>query len=332
MTAPSPAARARRDSPRAAASATLGTARAGRARWRVAVAGAAVVLAAAGCGGVESLSFRAPPRSAPTPSLTTPPTTLPDTVGDVLPTVDGVTTTTALAVTGGNAAIDGTVTGPSGPVAGATVEATRVVDGASASATAVTTATGVFAFAGLLGGDYRLRAWMAPTLAMTSPEVFFLAGGDDHHVDLALDSFTGWNVAGVFDPDPPTTGQPASLAVQATLPAVGPDGVVRDQPVAGALVELTNGPGWLVVGTNPARTGADGEAIFTVDCLTAGDQPLDASVNGNSPQSLNPPACQAPPPPPTAPLPTAPLPPAPILPTTSTTAAPAGTSTTKPRH
>lgn len=291
--------------------------------------GVALLAAAAlcaGCGGVETLSFSPPPASGLTPPSTAPTTTLPVTVGVILPGVPGVTTTTAPAVTGGSATIRGTVTGPPGVVGGATVEATRVVGGATASVKATTKPDGSFSITGLVGGDYRVRAWQQPNLAMTTPLVFFLQAGTDRRVTLDVKSFSGPAVAGVFNPQLPVVDQPTSLAVQVTTPTVGSDGVVRQPPVAGALVELTNGPGWVVVGSNPVPTAANGEATFTVACVSAGDQPIDASVNGQAPQALNPPPCQEPPPPPPPPT----SPPATTAPPTTppSTSPTSGTSTT----
>lgn len=259
-------------------------------RLAAAACAALLAVAAGGCG-VETLSYRPPPPTAAPAASPVPTTTLPDTSGVILPKVAGVTTTTAPAATGGSATLEGTVTGPKGQVVGATVQATRVVDGVDAPVTAVTKAGGAFSLTGLQGGDYRVRAWQAPTLAMTSAQVFFLDGNQVDRLTLQVSSYSGTDAVGVFNPDPPTVDQPSALAVQVTQPTVGSDGVVSQRPLAGAKVELTNGPGWVVVGTNPVPTAYDGEATFTVACIAPGQQPLEASVNGQAPVSLHPPSC-----------------------------------------
>ncbi|HWG74088.1 MAG TPA: carboxypeptidase-like regulatory domain-containing protein [Acidimicrobiales bacterium] len=267
-------------------------------RLVAALAGATILVT--GCNSVESLSYGTPPPTAATPT-TAPPLTLPDTSGVALPAVAGVTTTTAPVATGGAASIRGTVLGPSGVVPGATVEADRIVGDNSAQVKATTGPDGGFTIAGLLGGRYRVRAWMAPTLAVTSPQIFFLGATQVDQISLTLSPFSGTAVVGVINPSPPTLNQPTDLAVQVTAASVGTDGVVRSPTVAGATVELTNGPGWMVLTTNPIQTSADGEATFEVECVSVGAQPLDAAVNGQVPQALTLPDCQPPPPPTTVP-------------------------------
>jgi hypothetical protein len=309
----------------------------GSARWWTAAL-VAVVLAAAGCGGVASLSYGPPPPSPPVPTAA-PPSTLADTAGVVLPAVPGQTTTTTVAVYGGQATISGLVTGRSGPVGGATVQATRYVDGQTAAVRTTSAADGAFALRGVRGGDYQITAWKAPQLDLTPPVVVFVAATGDHQLQLDLTSYSGWQVTGVWNPDPPTVGQPANVAVQVVRPTVGADGVVSDLPVAGASVELVDGPNWLVQSTNRAPAGADGESTFTVECTAGGDQALEATVNGGAPQPLNPPACVSPPPPTSAPPPTtapttvAPTtaPPRSTTTTTTTTSVPRTTTTTRPR-
>jgi hypothetical protein len=279
-------------------------------RATVALAVVTAVVALAGCNSVEQLSFSPPTPVTGIPPVTAPPVTLPSGTAVVLPRVAGVTTTTAPSATGGDATISGTVLGPNGVVAGATVQAARVVGAVEATVTTTAGAGGTFSLTGLLGGEYRIRAWLAPTLALTTPQVFFLPEGQEDRTSLQLTSFTGTAVVGVIDPAPPTVDQPAALAIQVTGTVVGPDGVVRNPLTAGAVVELTNGPGWLVLGANPVTTAANGEATFTVACVNPGTQPIDATVNGQAPLPLSLPACLSAPAPTTAP---------PTVPATATT-------------
>ncbi|MGH9077214.1 MAG: carboxypeptidase-like regulatory domain-containing protein [Acidimicrobiales bacterium] len=293
--------------------ATRSVGRTGTARglW---VAVLAAIVALAGCTGVRSLHFAAPPRgalgTAATAGVPTSPPTLADASGVSLPPLPGRPTTTAGATAGGKASISGTVIGPAGPVGSATVVAQRVVGGAVGTLTATTMADGTFKFSGVRGGDYRMRAWSAPGLDLPAPSIFYLDARQDYQGDLVLVAVASAGAVGVFNPDPAAVGQPAALAVQVTSPTVGADGVVRSPVLAGAMVDLTNDPGWTVTGANPRTTGADGEATFVLTCLSAGSQPLDVSVNGATPVALNPQPCQAPLVPATT---------APVLPTTTTT-------------
>jgi hypothetical protein len=280
----------------------------------------AVALAAllAGCSGVQTLSFPAPP-TATGPAVTsgaTLPTNLPSVVEAGVP---GATTTLPPAIGPGAATINGTVLGPAGPVAGATVEADRVVGEQVTSTQTTTAADGSWSIGSILGGRYRVRAWQQPSLAVTTPQIFFLGATDTHSLTIQLTAFTGPNVASAIAPGTPVAGEIDNLVVQVTNPTVGADGVVRDLPAVGVSVSLTNGPLWQVYNGNPLPTGADGTVLFQVSCQTAGTIPLSAAVGGAAPVALILPDC-APPTTTTAPTTT--------TTTCPTTSLPPGDSTT----
>ena len=268
---------------------------AGVRRLSVMVAlGASVLLA--GCGGVETLSFHKPPPT--TAPRTTSPLTLPGDLASVRQTpVPGATTTTLPKIGPGNASITGSVFGPGGPVAGATVEVVRLVGNQLASANATTAADGSFTIGNILGGRYRVRAWHSPDLSMTAPQMFFLEGGQPHNVTLRLVGFSGPDIATSVNPSVLYLGDVANLLVQATTPAVGPDGVVRYQPVVGTTVTLTNGPNWTVYNSNPQTTGTNGRVLFQIGCSQTGDNPLSVTVGSGNPQTVPTPACVQPAPP-----------------------------------
>ncbi len=279
----------------------------------VAVVGmAAALLFGAGCSNVQSLSFPSPTGTVATSKAAA--STLPDNLSSVLqPSVAGATTTTLPAIRPGAATLNGSVFGPSGPVGGATVEADRVVGDQVASALATTAADGSWRIAGILGGVYRVRAWHAPNLAVTTPQLLFLGDSQDLTVSLELTSFPGPNVGVAITPAAPYVGQPANLLVQITNPTIGADGVLSYQPVAADRVQLTPGSGWSVSGPNPATTDASGNAVFQVQCRVPGSSPLIATVGTKgTPVPLQVPPC--------APAP---------APTTSTTA-PCPSTTTAP--
>ncbi len=274
---------------------------------------------AAGCGGVESLSFRNPPATTARPAVS--PLTLPGNLNLVQqPVVPGITTTTLPAIGPGNASITGSVFGPGGPVPGASVEADRLVGDQVATASATTGADGSFTIANILGGRYRIRAWHGPNLGMTAPQIFFLDTGQPHGVTLQLTAFNGPDIATSVNPGVLQVGQIANLLVQVTNPTVGNDGIVRDQPLVGAAVSLTNGPEWTVYNGNPQTTGTNGRVIFQISCSQAGDNPLSVSVGSAPPQPVATPACVQPAPPTTA-----------CTTTTTPPGQPADTSTTQPQ-
>jgi hypothetical protein len=287
----------------------------------VAVLFGAVALLA-GCGGVETLSFKKPPPS--TGPAVTSPLTLPGNLASVQqPPVPGVTTTTLPAIGPGKASITGSVFGPGGPIAGATVEAVRLVGNQLAAVDTTTAPDGSFTIANILGGRYRVRAWHSPDMTMTSPQIFFLDVAQPHSVTLQLTAVSGPDIATSVNPGVLQVGQTANLLVQVTNPAVGPDGVVRDQPLVGTTVSLTNGPAWTVYNGNPQTTGTNGRVLFQISCSQSGDNPLSVSVGSGNPQPVATPACVQPPPPTTT-----------CVPSTATTTPPnqpGETSTTQPQ-
>jgi hypothetical protein len=252
----------------------------------------ALVLAAAasGCSGVQTLSYPPPPPTAATPVVSQP--TLPGNLSSVVQAgVPGATTIPAPAIGPGSAALNGTVLGPSGPVPGATVEADRLVGDQDATTKTTTAADGSWTIPSILGGRYRVRAWKTPGLALLTPQVFFLSDDQNDSMTLQLTSFTGPDVATSIAPGVVVDGQIDNLLVQVTNPTVGADGVVRDVPVIGVSVMLTNGPEWDVYHGNPKKTGADGRVLFQVSCQAVGSVPLSATVASAATVPLQLPSC-----------------------------------------
>ncbi len=279
----------------------------------------ALLVAGAGCSGVEKLSFPNPPATQ-APSQASP--TLPDNLSSVTqPPVAGVTTTTVPVVGPGAATLNGSVFGPTGPVGGATVEADRLVGNQVATARTITAADGSWRIPHILGGVYRIRAWHAPNLDLTTPQVLFLGDTQNLTVSIELNAFPGTSLGTSIAPATPQVGQPANLLVQVTTPTIGADGVLRYQPVASGRVQLTPGPGWIVSGANPASTNSAGDVLFQVQCQVAGSSPMLATVGATgTPVSLQVPACAPAPPPTTSTTST-------TAPCPSTTAAPPANAT-----
>ncbi|MGH9121239.1 MAG: hypothetical protein ACRDYC_04720 [Acidimicrobiales bacterium] len=248
-----------------------------------------------GCG-VETLSFPTPPAGEGIAGGTTVPS---DFVNMPLPGVAakaaaGATTSTAaggtVAMGPGNASLNGTVVGPSGPVPGATVEIVREVGSAIGTADVTTAADGTWQLTKILGGDFRVRAWLAPTLAVTTPQVVFLADAGSQSVNLTMTSFSGSQVAATISPSPPLVGQVDELTLAVTNTSVGSNGVVADAPLVGARVTVS-GYEWQVQGAATETTGPTGTAGFVVTCDLAGPEDLTATLAGQAPVPLALPAC-----------------------------------------
>jgi len=267
------------------------------------VLGAAIgagALVLTGCSGVQTLDIKPPAAGALVGHNSVAPTTS-TTVAE--PAVAGATTTTDAVVGPGHASLNGTVFGPQGPVKGATVLAERTVGGASASVTASTGADGSWTIGNILGGRYRVRAWMTPSLAETSPQIVYLSDGQVLSMAIEVSKFQGPAVTTSVSPAVPMVGQATDLAVQVVSPGVGPDGVVRNPPAVGTTVSLVDDPGWTVTGTGSSTTGASGVVVFQISCQFPGDNPLSVAVGTQPPAPVKIPTCVGPPQPPTTPAP-----------------------------
>lgn len=231
-----------------------------------------------------------------TPVTTEPVTTLADHSADSLGAVSGRTTLT-IGLTPGSAALNGTVRADDGsPVPGAVVHLERIVGDQYASADVGAAADGTWTAQGIIGGLYRVRAWRAPDLAQTDPNIFFLGARDNSRVDLRVSKFTGVQVSSSIAPNPPIIDSPANLVVAVDAATVGEDGIVRGQGRGGVSVQLFGEGQWQVNGSLSKVTGSSGIAAWQMTCTSLGSQPLSVLVNGTDAYPLNLPACSPVPP------------------------------------
>lgn len=211
-----------------------------------------------------------------------------------LPRVPGRTTTT-VPVGPGPLTLQGRVVGPDGAVGGASVLIERLVGDGLGSLTVPTQPDGTWSAPNILGGRYRVRSWLAPSLAQVKPEVFFFSGPETRQVNLTVTSFDGPFVAAALAPDPPQVGESTSLVVAVTSRSVGSDGVVRATPIAHVSTELTAAGGWQVETSNPTTTDFSGQSRWVIRCRRSGSQPLSVVVGGTDSFPLNLAACEQPP-------------------------------------
>ncbi|MCL2394281.1 MAG: carboxypeptidase-like regulatory domain-containing protein [Acidimicrobiaceae bacterium] len=249
----------------------------------------AVAVVAGGCNSVDTLNIPTPPRLGAAAATTTTAAGAP-TVAEV--PVAGSSPSTSVAINPGSASITGTALGPSGPVEGATVEVQRFVGDASATIEATTAADGSFDIPRILGGRYVVRAWRAPSLAETAPQVFFLAGSGTQTLNLQMTSFSGLKVATAINPETPFTGQPVDLAIEVTQPTVDQTGDVSQVPQVSVTVRLESN-NFIPTGGGPsiATTGLNGEAILGITCTQSGPAPITLLVGGSTTVSLDTPFC-----------------------------------------
>lgn len=290
------------------------------------------VLALASCTGKDTATepLPPPPSTRPLPSTTAPP----DYTGVTLPVVGGRTTTTTVVLGPGQATVKGTVKAPDGtPIAGVMIRVQRLAGNGVATMDTSTAADGTWSAQNVLGGAYRVRAWRAPDLAVTTPAFFFVGATQTFDVDLKVEKNFGTTPQPAVAPNPPVLGETTNLVLQLSSRSVDAEGVVSGVPMVAAVVELAGGAGWGVGLPNPTVTDSTGRARWELICRGVGVQPLRLTVNGAETFQLALPACAEPPPPPSSSTSTVPgassstTKPA----ATTTTTKPATTTTTRPR-
>lgn len=204
-----------------------------RGRGATVAAVLTLVVATASCSGDDSAEVVPPGPGEETTSTTA----LVDYTGVALGPVRGTTSTTAPVGTG-TSSIVGVVAGPAGPVAGATVRIERLVGGAPVSVDVLSDAVGHYELRNVPGGRYRVRAFLAPTLAMVTSSLQFVTAGTEQVVDLAMTDQRGIRVRAAVAPSAPVLDEDVNLAVIVVSRRVDADGVVRGVPVTNARVEL----------------------------------------------------------------------------------------------
>jgi hypothetical protein len=223
---------------------------------------AMTIIVARGCHTADVPHLKTPAEITSRPAVTT--TSLVDPRGITLAPVDGVTTTRP-AIQTGQASIGGSVSSPQGPAPGAIVRIERIAQGGQVVDVA-TDAEGKWAIGGIAGGRYRVRAFLPPKLAQPTAEVFFLADGEEHLLNLQLQTFDGAAVAGAVAPDPPALNQLFALAIRVANRTVDANGDGRSVPVPGATVTITSAGGNQVQGGSAATADGSGSVTFTLLC------------------------------------------------------------------
>jgi hypothetical protein len=253
------------------------------------IAGALLIGGCSNGGGVADLKPHPLPGAA---------TSVVDYSAVALPRVAGTTTTTT-AREQGTATVNGSVSGPSGPLPGATVSVEHLVGSRATRTDAVTGADGRFAVPNLPGGRYRVRAYLAPALALVTPEVRFIEDGKESTFDLKVEDQRRVVARAAVAPGAPFLGDDVNLAVVVANRTVDADGVVRSVPIPGLRVELSGLGAYTLRGPDPsgnpfaprttttfsfqpatvAFTDGLGQVQFELRCSQAGDPGLELLVS-----------------------------------------------------
>ena len=246
----------------------------------------------AGCSREVRVTYPVVPSTLPLRSTTT--TTIgPDRSKLPLPTLDGSRrTTTTIGFETGTASISGIVKGPEGPVAGAKVRIERFVGTLSASKVVTADAEGRYTLTNVQLGRVRVRAWRSPDLAMTSSDVLFAVAKTTH--DLAVDSYDRTEVQWAIAPQIPYSGSKVNLVVQLSTRVVDDEGQITIVPLSGVGVSVYPTGRLVPLAVGEKLTNAEGRAVFTLRCESAGDGGLDVRLATGGQAVVTPPQCQDP--------------------------------------
>jgi hypothetical protein len=192
-------------------------------------------------------------------------------------------------VRGGNAIVEGTVSGPSGPAGGATVRIERWVGSASGAINVHADGGGHFAAPGLLGGHYKVRAWLQPSLATFDAATGFVPIHGTLQVNIVMQQHDAVTVQVAATAGQAAVGQGFGVVSLVTREQVDGNGIVVDAPVGGESVKLTTDHSVQIAGKNPAGTGTNGFVSWTLTCGTAGSFSVTATTkDGKATASLPP--------------------------------------------
>ncbi len=216
-----------------------------------------------------------------TPTMSIPPGWVaPDTRGVGLKRIEGRAGPAPIPVYGGAARITGVVQGPDGPVPGATVLLERFVGRSSGSVTVAAGADGRFTAVDLLGGLYRVRAWLQPSLAAPSSATLFIAADQtDAQVQVNVQRYDARKLQAGVETAGITVGGSGRFRALLTQESVDARGIVGGASVPGEAVTVTADAGYSVA-PSTATTGADGYATFTLTCLTEGAHNVTVTASG----------------------------------------------------
>lgn len=209
--------------------------------------GTAIAVLLAACGAPDS-GLLPPPSS--TSSTSAAPTTVPvDRSLIALDPLPGEVTTT-VPLESGRSTIRGRVLAPEGDAAGALVRVDRLVGDAVQRRNVPAGPGGEFVLPNVPGGRYRVRAFLAPRLAMMNSEIFFLEDGGTKEIDLRTELFEGLTAKGSTNPAAPIVGQGVNLAIRVAQRSVDGEGVGREVPLPGIPVRVSTS-GFVVLDQEP---------------------------------------------------------------------------------
>jgi hypothetical protein len=197
----------------------------------------------------------------------------------------------------GEAELRGRVTHDGEPVPDAAIQLERFVGVNSGSATVATRADGTFEAKKLLGGRYRLRAWLGDEYTLREAVTFFLVEDEKRDLPLELvDVPRGANfvVRVETDPSSPVVGREAEITFTVLREVIAPDGSVEEEvALADWDLELVGVDDWEIRGSRTRTTDDDGRVRFEGTCEERGAQEALVQI-GLVSKRVDLPACREP--------------------------------------
>ncbi len=214
---------------------------------------------------------------------------------------------------GGEATIGGTVLAGTEPISGAVVRIERHTNDGSISQDIRATSNGRWSISKVLGGRYRIRAWVPGRYMMDSSAVLYVEDESSTSLELQLREVESSVELDVFSGGPIYQGLTGSAVISVTQRTVDSEGYITTQPVAGKLVEVTAQSPLSLLSSPQVLTNARGESTVKVRCNRIGAARILVKMDDQLENvTLSP--CVAIPPPPTTAPPTTPSPTTPVAP------------------
>ncbi len=171
---------------------------------------------------------------------------------------------------GGSASLSGTASSGTGIAGTAIVRIERHTQAGSVSEDIRTSADGSWSISGLLGGRYRVRAWVPGRFAMDSSMVFYLDDESAMSLELPLREIEPAVELDVYNGGKIYSGLTGSAVVAVTERTVDADGYITNRPVPGKVIDVTAQSPLTLLSPAQSTTNSHGQSTIRIRCNQVG--------------------------------------------------------------